>query len=148
MSTQRVPVREGLFTWPDENPRLLGSRCRDCATHVFPSQGSCPRCTGTDVEVVPLGRRGRLWAWTIQGFPPKAPPYRGPVDEQFRPFGVGYVELPGQVRVESRLTVADPGQLRSGMEMELAIVPFAVDDHGRQLLTFAFRPWGEAEAGP
>ena len=147
-AVEQVPVRDGLFTWPDENPRLLGSRCRDCGTHVFPSQGSCPRCTGTDVEVVPLERRGRLWAWTIQGFPPKAPPYRGPADPaEFRPFGVGYVELPGQVRVESRLTVADPTQLRSGMEMELAIVPFAVDDDGRVLLTFAFRPVGDGEDG-
>jgi uncharacterized OB-fold protein len=134
-------VQEGLFTWPDENPRLLGSRCRDCETRVFPSQGSCPRCTGTDVEVVPLERRGTLWSWTIQGFPPKTPPYRGPADPSgFQPFGVGYVELPGQVRVEARLTVADPDQLRIGMEMELAIVPFAVDGEGRELLTFAFRP--------
>jgi hypothetical protein len=51
------------------------------------------------------------------------------------------------VRVESRLTVADPTQLRSGMEMELAIVPFAFDDDGRQLLTFAFRPTGDREGG-
>ncbi len=145
---QQVPVREGLFTWPDEHPRLLGSRCRDCGTHVFPSQGSCPRCTGTDVEVVTLARRGTLWAWTIQGFPPKSPPYRGPADaDEFRPFGVGYVELANQVRVESRLTVADPTQLRTGMAMELVIVPFGVDDDGRQLLTFAFGPSGHGETG-
>lgn len=147
-AVEQVPVREGLFTWPDDHPRLLGSRCRDCATHVFPSQGSCPRCTGTDVKVVALKRRGRLWAWTIQGFPPKAPPYQGVVDPaEFQPFGVGYVELPGQVRVEARLTVADPEQLRSGMEMELVIVPFAVDDEGRELLTFAFQPSTDGEAG-
>ena len=27
-----------------------------------------------DVEPVELGTKGTLWTWTIQGFPPKAPP--------------------------------------------------------------------------
>ena len=41
-------------------------------------------------------RRGRLWAWTTQDFPPPSPPYAGPTGEDFVPFGVGYVELPAR----------------------------------------------------
>ena len=37
----------------------------------------------------------------------------------FVPFGVGYVELPGEVKVETRLTESDPAALTHGMEMEL-----------------------------
>ncbi len=37
--------------------------------------------------------------------------------------GVGYIELPGEVRVEARLTVADPDELRIGMPMELTLCP-------------------------
>jgi uncharacterized OB-fold protein len=56
------------------------------------------------------------------------------------PFGVGYVELPGQVRVETRLTECDPGVLTPGMEMELVVVPFRTDEDGNEVVTFAFRP--------
>lgn len=140
----QVPIAEGLFTWPSDEPRLLGSRCKDCGTHVFPSQGSCPNCTGTDVSTVELSSRGTLWTWTVQGFAPKAPPYLGPTDDaDFEPFGVGYVELPGEVKVESRLTVGDPAELQIGMEMELAIVPIAADENGDEVVTFAFTPVGQ-----
>ena len=56
------------------------------------------------------------------------------------PFGVGYVELPGEVKVEARLTESDPDVLRHGMEMELVLVPFRTDDDGNEVVTFAFRP--------
>jgi uncharacterized OB-fold protein len=87
-----------------------------------------------------LARRGTLWTWTIQCFPPKSPPYAGSPDE-FEPFGVGYVELPGELRVEARLTEADPERLRIGMPMELVLLP-APGRHGA--LTYAFRPVEQA----
>ena len=63
------------------------------------------------METVELAPRGTLWTWTIQGFPPKAPPYVGETDPaRFEPFGVGYVELPGQLKVEARLTESDPSR--------------------------------------
>jgi uncharacterized OB-fold protein len=89
-----------------------------------------------------LARRGRLWAWTIQEFPPPTPPYAGPTGDDFVPFAVGYVELPGEVKVEARLTENDPDVLANGMEMELVIVPFRTDDDGHEVVTFAFRPAG------
>jgi uncharacterized OB-fold protein len=84
-----------------------------------------------------LARRGVLWSFTVQGFRPK-PPYAGP--EEFEPYGVGYVELPGQVIVESRLTENNPEKLAIGAAMELAIIPFRRDDEGNDVVTFAFRP--------
>lgn len=137
----RVPVAEGIFTWPSDEPRLLGSRCTNCGNHMFPVQGGCPKCTGSDTETVELSPRGTLWTWTIQGFPPKSPPFIGNDDPAtFRPFGVGYVELPGQVKVESRLTVADPSRLSVGMEMELVLDPIGTDEEGNEIVTFAFAP--------
>lgn len=141
-----VPVAEGVFTWPSERPCLLGSRCTECGTHAFPPQSGCARCTGTDTDVVELARVGQLWAWTVQGFPPKAPPYLGDVDPAtFRPYGVGYVELPGQVKVEARLTEADPDKLHIGMAMQLVIVPIGTDADGNEVVTFAFAPVGTTE---
>ena len=129
------PVAPGLFTWPADEPRLIASRCRHCGVVTFPAQGSCPACTSVAVEERLLGRTGTLWTWTVQGFRPKAP-YAGP-DGGFEPYGVGYVELPGEVRVEARLTVADPERLRIGMAMELVVVPFG------DRVTYAFAPAGE-----
>jgi uncharacterized OB-fold protein len=118
-----------LLAGTPSEPVLLGSECRGCATVTFPRQAACPRCTSTDVAERRLARRGTLWSWTIQRFRPKSPPYAGP--EAFEPYGVGYIELPGEVRVEARLTESDPSKLEIGMEMELTLVPDA---------TFAFRP--------
>ena len=141
----QVPIAEGLFTWPAESPQLIGSRCTACRIVTFPAQESCPRCSSTEMAIEPLPRRGRLWAWTTQHFPPPSPPYAGPTGKDFVPFGVGYVELPGELRVESRLTEADPDALHAGMEMELVVVPFATDSDGNEIVNFAFRPLPETD---
>ncbi len=136
----QVPVAEGVFTWPADEPRLIGSRCGSCGMVTFPTQDSCPRCGSTAMAEELLARQGRLWAWTVQEFAPPSPPYLGPTGDAFVPFGVGYVELPGEVKVEARLTESDPEVLTNGMEMELVIVPFRTDDDGNEVVTFAFRP--------
>jgi uncharacterized OB-fold protein len=134
----RVPVAAGVFTWPSDDPRLIGSRCAACAIVTFPAQDSCPRCASTAMSEHLLPRQGRLWAWTTQEFPPPSPPYAGPAGDAFVPFGVGYVELAGEVKVETRLTRTDG--LEVGMDMELVLVPFRTDDAGNEVVTFAFRP--------
>ena len=131
------PVAEGVFTWPAEQPQLIGSRCAACGVVSFPARRSCPACTSLVVQEHLLGRTGTLYTWTVQGFRPK-PPYAGP--DEFEPYGVGYVELPGEVRVEGRLTVADPDRLRIGMAMELVIGPFG------DAVTYAFAPVGGSSA--
>ena len=137
-----VPVAERVFTWPSDEPQLIGSRCDACGIVTFPVQDSCPRCASMAMSEHLLARRGRLWAWTTQHFPPPSPPYAGPTGKDFVPFAVGYVELGGEVKVEARLTEADPDRLATGMEMELVVVPFRTDDEGNEVVTFAFRPVG------
>jgi uncharacterized OB-fold protein len=139
MTTQ--PIADGLFT-VGADPRLIGSRCTDCGIVTFPSQDSCPRCGTVSMAEHLLARRGRLWAWTTQSFPPPAPPYLGAAGDDFVPFGVGYVEL-GDVKVEARLTEPDPAVLVHGMPMELVLVPFRTDADGNDVVTFAFRPVAE-----
>jgi len=140
----RVPVAQGILTWSSEEPQLIGSRCAACKIVTFPVQDSCPRCPSTDMTEHLLPRRGHLWAWTTQEFPPPSPPYLGPTGDAFVPYGVGYVEL-GEVRVETRLT--EMQGLRAGMEMELVIVPFRTDDDGNEVVTFAFQPVPSADRG-
>ena len=82
----QVPVAEGVFTFPTAEPQLIGSRCGACGIVTFPAQDSCPRCASTEMAQHLLPRRGRLWAWTTQDFPPPAPPYLGPSGKDFVPF--------------------------------------------------------------
>ena len=135
-----IAVADGIFNIVDGKPVLLGSRCTNCDNHMFPRQQGCPRCMFDQQEDIELASTGTLWSWTVQAFPPKAPPYLGPVGDDLVPYGVGYVELPGQVRVEARLTVADPKQLKIGMAMEIVLEPLAVDDDGNTVVTYAFTP--------
>ena len=135
------PIADGLFVEAGGEVRLLGSECDRCGVVTFPRKASCPRCTSIEVSDRLLARRGTLWTWTIQSFAPKSPPYAVDDPEAFEPYGVGYVELPGEVRVEARLTVADPDRLRAGMAMELTLI--AAPGVEPDVVTYAFRPVGE-----
>lgn len=123
-----APIAPGL--WTDEvDPRLIGGQHKESGRIVFPMpEGDA----GNAYDAVPLAREGTLWSWTVQGFEPKAP-YAG--SKPFTPFGVGYVELPGQVIVETRLTVTTG--LTIGMPMRLVIEPFG------DRTTYAFAPAGD-----
>jgi uncharacterized OB-fold protein len=138
---KQIPIHEGLFTWPSDDPRLIASKCKNCGQIIFPAQESCPNCCLEDVEQILLSKRGTLWTWTVQGFYPKSPPYAGPdTPETFVPFGVGYIELSNEVRIESRLTENNPEKLKVGMDMELVIEKFKEDEEGNDVMIFAFKP--------
>jgi uncharacterized OB-fold protein len=138
-----LPIAEDLFTETPDGPRLIGSRCTRCSTVVFPKATSCPRCGHDEVAEHLLARRGPLFTFTTQGFLPKEP-YTGPeTEESFTGFTVGYVELPDEVMVETRITEPDASRLAIGMEMELVIVPFRTDPDGTEVTTYAFAPIGE-----
>lgn len=137
--TQRA-IDPGLFHWPATEPVLRGSQCRNCASLVFPVNPSCMACGSTDVDTVDLPRRGKLWAWTIQRFMPKTPYRSSETEETFRPYGVGYVELPGALRIETRLTENDPTKLHIGSEMELVFYVHRTEADGTEVINYAFAP--------
>jgi uncharacterized OB-fold protein len=131
MTTQQTPVAEGLFTWPSDEPRLIGSK-RD-GRYSFPARPG--------EEQVLLSRRGTLWGFTTQQFRPPSPPYDGnDTAETFRPYALGYVELPGELLVQARFTEPDPEKLAVGQTMELRIVPYTSRSDGTEVMTFAFAP--------
>jgi uncharacterized OB-fold protein len=138
--SKQVPIAEGLFTWPAENPALLCSRCQQCGIATFPAAQSCQACSGEDVAVEELPGRGTLWTWTVQQFMPKSPYNSNETPETFKPYGVGYLELPGGVRVEGRLTENDPAKLSIGMEMDVVFDTWRVEDNGDEVVSFFFKP--------
>ena len=132
------PVAEKLFTWPSDSPSLIGGRSKESGKLVFPLPEGAER---DHFDAVELSRQGRLWSYTIQRFPPKSPPYLGDGNpETFKPYAVGYVELPGEIIVEARLDTDHFQALEVGMPMELSVIPFRTDESGNEIMTYAFRP--------
>ena len=113
--TKLTPIAEGLWT-DGESPQLIAGKRPD-GKIIFPLPLGDAAKT---LELYPLSREGKLWSWTRQDFKPK-PPYDGP--EEFEPFLVGYIELPGEVIVESHIVGSTLEDLKLGMPMEFVIVP-------------------------
>lgn len=121
-------------------PVLMGSQCASCGEVYFPASTGCTRCCATEMVPYALGGSGSLWSWTIQGFQPKAPYNGGESEAEFQPYGVGYVEMDCGVKVEARLTVADPALLKIGMPMTLTLIPYRNVPGHPAVFTYAFAP--------
>jgi uncharacterized OB-fold protein len=134
-----VAFAPDVFTWPADEPQLIGARCAQCAAVTFPFQSGCPRCGSLEMARHLLPRKGTIWSWTTQEFLPKEPYEGGETQETFKPFGVGVVQLDDEVRVEGRLTEASPDKLKIGGKVELTIIPFRMDGD-TEVVTFAFKP--------
>lgn len=132
------PIGEDVFEVVHGSPRLIGGRRKSDGRIVFP----LPRGGEASLyDRIPLSPVGELWSYTVQRFRPKSPPYAGDDDERsFKPYALGYITLPDELIVESRIEIDDFADLRIGMPMQLAIVPFRRDADGTEVVTYAFRP--------
>ena len=140
--TSQEAAIDGWFATDDAGkPHLIGSKCPQCATYVFPPrENNCPNpaCDSDTLAAVALSRRGTLWSYTENRYPPPAP---YPAPDPFEPFAIAAVELADEGiivlgKVVEGTLAAD---LKVGMEMELATMPLYTDDDGVQRLVYAWR---------
>jgi uncharacterized OB-fold protein len=125
-----VPEVEGWFGEDAEGPHLIGTRCRACGSYFFPKQTfACrnPRCGSTELDEVPLSRRGTVWSATTNQYAPPAP---YPAREPFEPYTVVAVELPDEKMIVLGHLAAgvDPATVHLGDEVELTVEPFYETD--------------------
>ncbi|GIU89714.1 MAG: benzoylsuccinyl-CoA thiolase [Acidimicrobiia bacterium] len=130
MSKTRVPAVEGWFTMDEPEPHLIGARGRQSGSYFWPTTVAVsgnPHAPGEEREEVLLSRRGRLWSWTTNHYPPPEP-YVAP--DPFVPYTVCAVELEREkmVVLGQLATGADPALLEVGTEMELVLGPLYEDD--------------------
>jgi uncharacterized OB-fold protein len=123
----KVPAVDGWFTTPAdgdaEQPHLIGAKCVQCGTYVFPPRASgCPnpRCTSDELAPTPLSRRGKVWSYTENQYAPP-PPFRAP--DPFEPYALAAVELEAEGlvvlgQVAKGVLAAD---LKVGMDMQVEI---------------------------
>lgn len=84
-----------------KNGRLVGLKCKNCDTVIFPPKSYCTECGGTELEKVEMTKSGILKSFTVirvapEGFTP--------------PYIVALVELPEGPRVMGNLDY-DPEQV-------------------------------------
>ena len=137
----RVPAIEGWFTLDDSHPQLIGTRCKACGTYFFPKESfACrnPRCGGNELEETPLSRRGKLWSFTDNRYPPPKP-YVAP--DPFEPYAVAAVELEREKMVVLGQVVkgVSCADLHAGMEMEI-VLDALYQDGENDVITWKWRP--------
>jgi uncharacterized protein len=140
-ATSAQPAIDGWWdTDADGMPHLLGSRCPQCATYVFPPRANnCPNpaCECDELESVQLSRRGKVWSYTENHY---APPRPYPASDPFEPFAVAAVELTEEgLIVLGKVADARAADLKVGAEMELTVIPHFVDDEGVARSVYAWR---------
>lgn len=126
------PAAPGWLSTDPDDPRLLGTRCTACGTYFFPKETlACrnPACGSDALEEVPLSRRGRLWSYTNNCYPPP-PPYVAA--DPFEPYAIAAVELEEEKMVVLGQVVPGvaPSDLEVGMEMELVLGTLYEDAEG------------------
>ncbi len=105
-------MRTSLVIDTPAGPALAGTFCGACGKLTFPARPHCASCLeDKQVEIRPLARRGRLFAFTTAevGVPSIEAPY-----------SFGFVDLPEGLRIFTLLDARGTA-LREGTEMELVV---------------------------
>jgi len=138
-SKKKVPIIEGLFTWPSDKPQLIASRCKKCGTVSFPKAAFCasPSCVKIrgNAEIIHLSNSGTLWTLTTQIYPPP-PPFRM---EPFEPYGIAMVDTEEGLRVLGMLTSTE--NLKPGMKVEMTTGRL-YEDEENEYITWMWKPVG------
>jgi uncharacterized OB-fold protein len=139
----RVPAVDGWFTLDDE-PHLLGTRCRESGTYYFPPETTMSRAPGfadSTLEPVELSRTGTIWSFTNAGYQPPEPYI--PTSDPYEPFAIAAVALAEEQMVVLGQVVSDVSveDLHIGMEVELVLdVLYSDDEH--DYLVWKWKPTG------
>jgi uncharacterized OB-fold protein len=136
-----VPAVDGWFTTA-EPYTLIGARCPQCGTYVFPPRsGACPNpgCDGTELEPAELSRRGRIWSYTENHYAPPAPYVAA---DPFEPYALAAVELEeeGLVILGQVAKGVRADELEVGMEVEVDLQVLFTDEDGTDKWIWTWAP--------
>ncbi len=127
IETSTAPAEAaGRKTW------LAGCECGACGRKFFPKRDFCTECGSQDaMRDARIEGPGKLYSHSIIHIAPKT----------FKvPYAVGYVDLPGDVRVLGQIVEWDDGPLEQGMEMQIGYASIAEEPDGSVRESFVFQP--------
>lgn len=149
-SKTQQPAIDGWFTTPTDgsDPKLIGVKCPQCGTYVFPPRaGDCPNpaCDSETLEPTELSSQGTVWSYAENHYAPP-PPYVAA--DPFEPVALAAVQMEAEGlivlgQVADGVKVAD---LKVGMPMKLDLgVLYSDDDH--DYLVYMWAPASDPKAG-
>jgi uncharacterized OB-fold protein len=106
---------------------LVGGRCADCGAQMFPQPPVCPTCMSENILEEEMPRCGKLYSYTVVYVGPK---------KWFKPFAVGYIDLPNGVRVFSHLLGTS---FSVDEQVMVDVADVGVEADGAPMRTFVFR---------
>jgi len=134
---KKVPIVEGLFAWPSDDPRLIISKCKKCGAVSFPKEPFCPNpdCDKSrdHIEVAHLNKKGKLFSYSFQIYQPPSP-FRM---EPFEPYAIGIADFPEGLRVYGIITTME--NLKIGMEVETTVGKLYEDEES-EYITWMWKP--------
>lgn len=109
-------------------PYLKGYRCQKCGQLDFPKLSPCPSCWGTEFEVVPLSRKGKLYSY--------ADIYVGQPGLE-TPYVIGYIDLPENIRIFAMLE-GETESFKCDEEVELTVGTIRMNRDGLPITSYKF----------
>ena len=120
--------------YPDEQPYLWGSRCKNCGTVYLGTRLACAKCATTGpFEEVRLSDEGELYVFTViyQSFPGINVPYIAAI-----------IDLPEGVAVRANVEGLDPNNPSPewfGKKVKMVAEKVATDREGNEVIAAKFR---------
>ena len=129
-----IPLQEGLFAMGgDGKYHLIASRCNSCKLTFFPKRKYCGKCGSSDVEVINLSDRGKVFSFTMvdrkSAYTIIEPPYME-----------AEVAMPEGVNIFTILDKCDPQAVNFGMEVEVYVDKVKQDEEGNDIIAYKFKP--------
>jgi len=129
-TTQKVPIREGVFVEGPHGTTLLAGKCKSCGQMFFPKPVFCLKCRGAEIEDVHLSGRGKLYAYAIGRMP----------SSHFQPpYAIGHVDSVEGARVFAPLKIIEDKPFKIGMDLELVIEPLW-QENDKEVIGYIFKP--------
>ena len=90
-----------------KNGELRFPKCTECGSFRFPPEVTCPKCTATSHEWLPVSGRGTVFSWVVmtRAYHPAFEP----------PYAVAIIELEEGPRLYSNVLGVDPHSITQDM---------------------------------
>jgi len=106
-----LPTVENFYKFCVEK-KLMGVRCKQCGTVLWPPRGICPKCSANEVEWTEFRGRGKLLTYTVIHFPPSQ-------FQALAPYAVGVLKLDDGPQLPGMLRNVKLEDLRIGMNLQV-----------------------------
>lgn len=122
-----------FYSFLREEGKLTTTQCNDCGKVHWPPRLICPECLSDNLGWVEMPKTGKIYSYTVAyaGLPPEL------ADKA--PIVYALIDFENGIRILSALVDSKPEEVKTGLEVELAVGKVAPDFKGRERIIPYFR---------